>query len=85
MTHCPGWETGVCGSELPTGTGHSPGVTYLPVSRRGHTLGRRELERVHHSQDLVKVASGGGGVEEGQLQTLVRADDEDLKRRGAHL
>lgn len=52
--------------------------TYLPVGWGGHSLGGRELERVHRSQDLVKVASGGGGVEQRQLQPLVGTDDEHL-------
>lgn len=53
-------------------------ATYLPVGRRGHSFPGCELEGVHHSQDLVKVASGGGRVEERQFEPFVGADDKHL-------
>lgn len=53
-------------------------VTHLPVGGRGHSSPCCDLERVHHSQDLVEVASGGGRVEDGQFELFVRADDEHL-------
>ena len=59
-------------------------VFYLPVCGRGHPFGGGELEGVHDPQDLVEVASGGGGVEQGQLQPLVRTDDEHLQAGSAH-
>lgn len=54
------------------------GVTYPPVSRCGHSFPRCGLERVHHSQNLIEVASGGGRVEEGQFQPFVGANDKHL-------
>jgi len=56
---------------------HHAGAALLPVHRGGHLLGGGELEAVDHSDDLVKVTAGGGGVEQRQLQPLVRTDDED--------
>ena len=38
--------------------------------------GGGELEGVHDPQDLVEVPPGGGGVQQGQLEPLVRPDDE---------
>lgn len=85
MTQSPGWTRGNRVRSFPGpgseawGGGWCVGAgTYLPVGWGGHSLGGRELERVHRSQDLVKVASGGGGVEQGQLQPLVGTDDEHL-------
>lgn len=80
MTQSPGWDRGNRVRRIPGlwwGGGRWTG-TYLPVGWGGHSLGGRELERVHRSQDLVKVASGGGGVEQRQLQPLVGTDDEHL-------
>lgn len=82
MTQSPGWEqtdvrktqSGGCRGNLkPAGGG-----MYLPISRGGHSFSGCELERVHHSQDLVKVASGGGGIEQRQLQPLVGTDNKHL-------
>lgn len=58
-------------------------MTHPPVGRRGQLSPGRQLEGVHHPQDLVKVASGGGRVEDRQLQLFVRADDKHLRREGA--
>lgn len=54
-------------------------VTYLPVSRCWYFFRRCDLEGVHHAQNLIKVASGGGRVEKGQFQLFVRADDKHLQ------
>lgn len=54
------------------------GVTYPPVSRCGHSFPRCGLEWVYHSQNLIKVASSGGRVEEGQFQPFVGANDKHL-------
>eukprot|EP00951_Prasinocladus_malaysianus_P009179 scaffold66939_cov46-Prasinocladus_malaysianus.AAC.1 len=44
-----------------------------------------ELQRVNHAQNLVEIASSGGGVEEGQLELLVRANDEDGCTENEHI
>jgi len=56
---------------------HHAAAASLPVNRCGHLAGGCELEAVNHSQDLVKVSPCCGRVEEGQLQPLVWANDED--------
>ena len=56
---------------------HHAGPSLLPVHRSGHLPGGGQLEAVHHPDDLVKVPARGGRVQQGQLQPLVRADDED--------
>ena len=52
-------------------------VAPLPVHRRRHLVGGRELQRVDHPQDLVEVAAGALRVGDRQLHLLVRADHED--------
>lgn len=91
ITQSPGWRRTDAGKETRlfyTATGHFLSlsslqvafkcVTHLPVGGRGHSSPCCDLERVHHSQDLVEVASGGGRVEDGQFELFVRADDEHL-------
>ena len=56
---------------------HHAGASLLPVHRSGHLPGGGQLEAVHHPDDLVKVPARGGRVQQGQLQPLVRPDDED--------
>jgi len=56
---------------------HHAAAASLPVNRCGHLAGGCELEAVNHSQDLIKVSPCCGRVEEGQLQPLVWANDED--------
>merc|ERR1719206_1612105 len=55
---------------------HHAAPTSLPVNRRGHLASGSELEAVDNSEDFVEVSSCGGGVQERQLQPLVRANDE---------
>merc|ERR1719323_1528046 len=55
---------------------HHAAPTSLPVNRRGHLASGGELEAVNHSEDFVEVSSCGGGVQERQLQPLVRTNDE---------
>lgn len=52
-------------------------VTVLPVGRGGDTVLVTELERVDDAEDLVKVATGGGGVGKGETDGLLGVDDED--------
>lgn len=92
ITHSPGWrqtdtekQWGYCYSAAAGQTVFPAaerlaleGVTYPPVSRCGHSFPRCGLERVHHSQNLIEVASGGGRVEEGQFQPFVGANDKHL-------
>merc|ERR1711910_208274 len=56
---------------------HHAAAASLPVNRCGHLAGGCELEAVNHSQDLVEVSPCCSRVEEGQLQPLVWANDED--------
>lgn len=53
---------------------------YLPIYRCGDLLLRSELQGVDHAEQLVEVPSRGRGVEDGQLQLLVRANHKHLKR-----
>ena len=48
----------------------------LPVDRGCDLLFRGQLEAVDDPKDLAHVPSSGGRVEDGQLQLLVRTDDE---------
>lgn len=83
MTQSPGWQQTETRVRRGPGESRSPwevGGTYLPISWGGHSLGGCELERVHRSQDLVKVAPGGGGIEQRQLQPLVGTNNKHLKR-----
>ena len=51
-------------------------LSHLPVDRGCDLLFRGQLEAVYDPQDLTHVPSSGGRVEDGQLQLLVRTDDE---------
>lgn len=51
---------------------------YLPINRGGNPLFCCQLERDNNSENLVKVPAGGRGVEEGQLQFLIRAKNKHL-------
>ena len=55
---------------------HHAAAPLLPVHRGGHLPGSSQLQAIHHPEDLVKVPAGGSWVEQGQLQPLVRPDDE---------
>lgn len=61
---------------------HRCDTLYPPVCRRGHFSPCRELKRVHHSQNLIEVASCGGGVQHWQFQPFVGADDKHLHKIG---
>lgn len=61
---------------LDTGHHHA-GAPLPPVYGCGHLLAGGQLETVHHSEDLVKVASSCCRVEERQLESLVWTNDED--------
>ncbi len=70
------------GEELPGVVvgerGHHHAVAaLLPVGRGGHLLLSRQLEGVDDAEDLGEVPPGGGRVQDGQLERLVRSDDED--------
>jgi len=56
---------------------HHATAASLPVNRCCHLAGRCQLQAVNHSQDLIKVPPCCSRVEEGQLQPLVWANDED--------
>ena len=60
---------------LDTGDHHA-GSSLSPVHRSGHLPPGGQLETVDHSDDLIEVSAGGGGVEQRQLQPLVGADHE---------
>ena len=55
---------------------HHAGSALLPVHWGGDLPGGRQLETVHHTDDLVKVTSSGGRVQQGQLQPLVGTNHE---------
>ena len=67
------------------------GCPWGPLQRQGVGKGKccsgpapvvgSELQGVDDAQDLVKVAAGGGGVEQRELELLVGADDEHGCRR----
>lgn len=57
-------------------------VTYLPVDGRGHFLGSCELEGVDHSQDLIKIASCGGWIQQRKFEPFVRSNDKHLDEGG---
>ena len=59
------------------GRGDHALLTVLPVGRGGHRVLCCELERVDDTEDLIKVASSGGRVEDGELQPVVRTHNED--------
>ena len=65
--------------------GHRAGddhvLALLPLGRRRHGLVRGQLQRVDHAQHLVEVAAGGHGVDQHQLDLLVRADHEHVAQR----
>src|SRR3954447_12188869 len=50
----------------------------LPVHRGRHLVLGGELQRVDDAQHLVEVAAGGHGIDQDELDLLVRADDEDV-------
>jgi hypothetical protein len=52
-------------------------IPILPPNRGSDLVVFRELERVQHTQYLVKVATARRGVRDGKSQLLVRANDED--------
>ena len=43
---------------------------------------RRELHGIDHPQNLIEVAARGHGIDQQQLDPLVRPDDEDVAHRG---
>src|SRR4051794_31038769 len=53
-------------------------LALLPVHRRGDLVLGGELERVDDAQHLVEVAARRHGIDEDQLDLLVRPDDEDV-------
>ena len=55
---------------------HHAGSALLPVHWGSDLPGGRQLETVHHTDDLVKVTSSGGRVQQGQLQPLFRTNHE---------
>ena len=64
---------------LDTGDHHA-GSSLSPVHRSGHLPPGGQLETVDHSDDLIEVSAGGGGVEQGQLQSSVWTNDEHSSR-----
>lgn len=52
-------------------------VAVLPVGGGGDAVLVTELEGVNDTEDLVKVATGRGGVGEGEADGLLGVDDED--------
>jgi len=54
---------------------------HLPVHRGSDLLVCRQLQGVHHSQDLIKVSPSGGWVQDGEFQLLIRAKNEHLSGR----
>lgn len=53
-------------------------LPHLPVHRGSDLLVCCQLQGVHHSQDLIKVSSGGGWVQDGEFQLLIRAKNKHL-------
>ena len=64
---------------LDTGDHHA-GSSLSPVHRSGHLPPGGQLETVDHSDDLIEVPAGGGGVEQRQLQSSVWTNDEHSSR-----
>src|SRR5437867_8418421 len=57
--------------------GHNDAIlAIVPVSGRRQLVIGRELERGNDPQDLGKVAARAGGISQGQLDFLIRPDDE---------
>lgn len=85
ITQSPGWRNRNEAVPMQSAAGMTAAnplgcVSYLPVGRCGHPPLRCELEGVEHPQELVKVASCAGWVEQWQLQPLVGAYDKHLHR-----
>ena len=59
------------------GRDHDAVVSVFPVDGGGDLVVCGELEGVDHTEDLVEVSAGGGGVGHDQLDLLVVSDDED--------
>ena len=74
-----GAETGEEGGSLLVGDRgvNNDIVAVLPVGGGGDSVLVTNLERVHHAQDLVKVATGRGRVRQGQADGLLGVNDED--------
>lgn len=53
-------------------------LPHLPVHRGSDLLVCRQLQGVHHSQDLIKVSPSGGWVQDGEFQLLIRAKNKHL-------
>lgn len=100
LTHIPGpqqlsppcgspskgsWLMFQCTFSVPSCELCSP--PHLPVHRGSDLLVRCQLQGVHHSQDLIKVSPGGGWVQDGEFQLLIRAKNEHLStgRQGQRL
>lgn len=71
-----GWLTFQCTFSVPSCELCSP--PHLPVHRGSDLLVCRQLQGVHHSQDLIKVSPSGGWVQYGEFQLLIRAKNEHL-------
>src|SRR5215204_890449 len=56
-------------------------LSLLPVHGCGNLVLRRQLEGVDDPKDLVEVPAGGHGVNQDQLDLLVRPDHEDVPDR----
>src|SRR3546814_8698595 len=56
-------------------------VTLVPVHRRRHGFGARELERIDHAQHLVEIPARGHRIDDHQLDLLVRSDDVYVANR----
>jgi len=54
----------------------------LPVRRSGQLMGRGQLQGIDDPQDLGEIAAGARRVGEGELDLLVRPDDEDRAHGG---
>lgn len=59
-------------------------VTLLPVDRGGDPVLVTSLKRVDDTEDLVKVATGGGGVGDLEADDLLGVDDEDVTDGEGH-
>src|SRR5215211_6737991 len=60
------------------GAGDDDVFALLPVDRGRDPVRGGELQGVDHAQDLVEVATCGHGIDENELELLVRPDDEDV-------
>src|SRR4029079_19268078 len=56
-------------------------VALFPVDWRGDAMLRGELHRIDHAENLIEIAPGGHGIDQDQLDLLVRANDEDVTNR----